>query len=87
MLIVVCVLQPGDKYGLEGRYIVFSRRVAIGNKAATRLIAKGEKIFKYGGSIGSASRDMRADAHIHPHNLPDDAIHTYIVGKYRVYNR
>ncbi len=40
-----------------------------GHKYAVRDIAKGEKIIKYGFPIGIAKKDIKAEEHIHTHNL------------------
>lgn len=40
-----------------------------GHKYAVRDIAKGEKIIKYGFPIGIAKENIKAEEHIHTHNL------------------
>lgn len=40
-----------------------------GHKYAVRDIAKGEAVMKYGFPIGIAKEDIRAEAHVHTHNL------------------
>lgn len=40
-----------------------------GHKYALSDIKKGEKIIKYGFPIGTAKSDIRADEHVHTHNL------------------
>ena len=40
-----------------------------GHKYAVKDIAKGEKIIKYGFPIGIAKENIKADEHIHTHNL------------------
>lgn len=40
-----------------------------GHKYAVQDIVKGEKIIKYGFPIGIAKEDIKADEHIHTHNL------------------
>jgi hypothetical protein len=87
VLIVVGAVRPGDRDVVDGREIVFSQPVAIGHKVAARLIAKGEKIFKCGVHIGSATQDIPAGAHIHLHNLQSDYIETYTLDKDRVYDK
>ena len=46
VLIVVNSVEPGDKDVSEGYEIVFTQRIAIGHKVASRLIQRGEKIYK-----------------------------------------
>lgn len=43
--------------------------IQIYHKFATRDIAKGEPVVKYGEHIGIASEDIKADAHVHTHNV------------------
>jgi altronate hydrolase/galactarate dehydratase len=43
--------------------------VPRGHKLATRSIAKGETVLRYGQSIGQATEDIPAGGHIHSHNL------------------
>ena len=40
-----------------------------GHKFALTDIRAGEAVFKYGAPIGIATRDIRAGAHVHLHNL------------------
>ena len=40
-----------------------------GHKYAVKDIAKGEHVIKYGFSIGIAKEDIKAEAHVHTHNL------------------
>ena len=60
VLIVVKSVQPGDKDVSEGYEIVFTQRIAIGHKVASRLIERGEKIYKCGVPIGSANSFTRS---------------------------
>ena len=43
--------------------------VPFGHKLATRFIAAGEPVLKYGQAIGAATRDIPAGAHVHVQNL------------------
>ncbi|HEX9230817.1 MAG TPA: UxaA family hydrolase, partial [Jatrophihabitantaceae bacterium] len=43
--------------------------VRRGHKVATRDVAAGEPVRKYGQVIGFATRDIAAGAHVHVHNL------------------
>lgn len=43
--------------------------VPYGHKIALKDIAQGEAIVKYGQSIGTASREIRAGDYVHIHNL------------------
>ena len=43
--------------------------IPSGHKMATKWIATGEAVLKYGQVIGVASADINADSHVHSHNL------------------
>ena len=43
--------------------------ITIYHKLATRDIAKGEPVVKYGEHIGVASCDIKAGEHVHVHNV------------------
>lgn len=54
--------------------VVLSDEVMVGHKVARRVISKGEKILKYGVSIGEATRDIAFGEHVHIHNMKSDYI-------------
>ncbi len=43
--------------------------IGMGHKIAVSPIAKGERVFKYGQTIGFATADIRAGDFVHTHNL------------------
>lgn len=49
--------------------ITTHERIPAGHKVALSDIAKGEKVIKYGHSIGYAICDIKAGSHVHIHNL------------------
>jgi altronate dehydratase small subunit len=46
-----------------------TERIRFGHKFAIRDIKKGDRIVKYGESIGIATQDIRSGQHVHVHNL------------------
>jgi predicted RecA/RadA family phage recombinase len=46
--------------------------VPFGHKIAIAQIKSGEKILKYGHSIGSATQDIKQGDWVHVHNVKDD---------------
>jgi hypothetical protein len=48
---------------------------------AARRISMGEKVYKCGVPIGSATQEIPRGAHIHLHNLKSDYISTYTLDK------
>ncbi len=59
-------LHTGDEV-VEG--LVASTAVPRGHKVALVAIATGERVSKYGQTIGYAGEDIAAGAHVHSHNL------------------
>ena len=58
-------------YVCEGREVSLPalEDITIYHKLATRDIAKGEPVVKYGEHIGIASSDIKAGEHVHVHNV------------------
>ena len=56
-------------------------RLPLGHKVATRAIAAGEKVVKYGAPIGSAMRAIAQGEHVHTHNLRSDYLPTFARGE------
>jgi len=83
VLIVVNSVQPGDKDVSEGYEIVFTQRIAIGHKVASRLIQRGEKIYKCGVPIGSVNQHITAGAHILFYHPKRQYLETYTLDKER----
>ena len=48
--------------------------IPFGHKIAIEDIKKGDKIVKYGESIGSATQDIKKGDWVHTHNVKDDYI-------------
>jgi len=70
---VVEALQKGDEVETNGSVtdvtVTVNADIPYGHKIALRDIAKGETIFKYGLSIGSAVQNVKAGDHVHIHNV------------------
>ncbi len=73
---VAVAIEPiakGDNavYVYEGREVSLPalEDITIYHKLATRDIAKGEPVVKYGEHIGIASSDIKAGEHVHVHNV------------------
>ena len=73
---VAVAIEPiakGDNavYVCEGREVSLPalEDITIYHKLATRDIAKGEPVVKYGEHIGVASSDIKAGEHVHVHNM------------------
>ena len=73
---VAVAIEPiaaGDTvtYLLQGKPVSLTAAedITIYHKLATRDIAKGEPVVKYGEHIGIASCDIKAGEHVHVHNV------------------
>lgn len=74
--VFVCCKQllSGESTNVEGNDAVMTDDITVGHKIARKPIMKGEKIIKYGVSIGSAIADIAFGEHIHMHNMKSDYI-------------
>ncbi len=70
-------VTAGSPYRVEGLEYAFEQDLNLGHKVAMRAISAGEKIIKYGVSIGSATRAIQAGEHVHLHNMQSDYLPTY----------
>lgn len=55
------------------------KSVTLGHKVAARDIAAGEKVMKYGVSIGSATAAIAKGAHVHVHNMRSNYTPTHML--------
>ncbi len=62
------VLAPGQILADAGGVTV-REPIPRGHKVALRAIAAGAPVVKYGSSIGTATAEIPAGAHVHTHNL------------------
>lgn len=61
------MLGPGDELELHDA-------IGRGHKVALADLSPGDKVIKYGVSIGSATQPIARGAHVHTHNLTSDYI-------------
>src|SRR4051812_9357450 len=66
-VIVAAVSLPTGTV-LEEEGVTVSRAVPMGHKIATRPIATGEAVLKFGQIIGYATQDISPGTHVHVHN-------------------
>ena len=69
-------IRMGDLIAFEGGEVVARSDVDLGHKISIGTLKVGEKVYKYGASIGSATVAIEPGDHIHTQNLTSD----YIVG-------
>lgn len=76
---VAASIHAGERLLFDGEVVEVRAAVSIGHKLARRDIRGGEKVFKYGAVIGSATRSIMRGEHVHLHNLASDYIATYVL--------
>ena len=77
-------LAAGTRLRTATGEIVLGGDVPRGHKVAMRDLAAGSAVHKYGQSIGRATADIAAGAHVHVHNLGmDDTARAYEFGTAR----
>jgi altronate dehydratase len=57
--------------------VTLRQDVPVGHKVALRAIEPGDKVIKWGVSIGSATRRIEPGEHVHTHNLKSDYLPTF----------
>ena len=65
-------LAAGTRLRTAERLVVLLAEVPRGHKLAVRDLPAGSTVHKYGQSIGRATADIAAGAHVHTHNLGMD---------------
>ncbi|MCP3675428.1 MAG: UxaA family hydrolase [Gammaproteobacteria bacterium] len=67
-------MKAADTVNIEGHNYVLQSDINVGHKLARIDIAEGEKIIKYGVSIGSATTAIVTGEHVHLNNIKSDYI-------------
>lgn len=70
-------IRAGETLQLNEQAITTSVAIPLGFKVAARSLTAGEKILKYGASIGSATQAIKAGEIVHLHNMQSDYLPTY----------
>jgi hypothetical protein len=78
-------VEAGTTIDVDGHRLRVAGPLGLGHKLALRSIAAGDKILKYGVSIGSATRDIAAGEHVHVHNMKSDYLPTYTLDDGRLF--
>ncbi len=74
--VVVCcrAVRAGERLGIEGTELVVEQDVDLGHKLAVVPLDAGNKVLKYGMSIGSMTSSIAAGGWVHMHNMKSDYI-------------
>ncbi len=79
-------LRPGATLRVGERVETFADGLGLGHKIALGPIRAHEPVYKYGVSIGLATRDIVAGEHVHLHNMRSDYLATYTLEEGRKYD-
>ena len=77
VLVATATIDAGEDIMVNGRRVRAAVKLPLGHKVATREIAAGEKITKYGVPNGSATLPISIGEHVHTHNIKSDYLPTY----------
>lgn len=73
-------IDAGETIQIGGQAVAVPTTAPTGHKIAVRAIAVGERIFKYGAPIGSATQPIAPGDYVHTHNLKSDYLPTFARG-------
>jgi len=69
--------KAGELVMIDEKYCEMTAPISVGHKIARKPIKKGQKIIKYGVSIGSAITNIAIGEHVHIHNMKSDYISSH----------
>ncbi|MBI5670111.1 MAG: UxaA family hydrolase [Chloroflexi bacterium] len=76
-------IKKGDAVYTTGRVsnlrLTATADIPHGHKMALRLIRQGERIIKYGLTIGTARTDIQPGDHVHRHNVDTSREHSGLI--------
>lgn len=72
-----CAIGAGETVRIGGQAVTLAQAVTLGHKLACATMRPGEKVLKYGVSIGSATAAIAIGDHVHLHNMKSDYTPTY----------
>jgi hypothetical protein len=75
IVVLVRHVDDGDAFpGTSGELWTMSEHLDAGNKLAAQPISPGDRVFKVGVPIGTATLPIEPGTHVHSHNLRSDYI-------------
>ena len=69
-------LKQGERIMLDGVELTVHCPIRLGHKIALADMDSGQKVYRCGMAIGSATRPVLVGEHVHLHNLKSDYIAT-----------
>ncbi len=77
IFVLRAAIEAGETIVVGGQQIQIPNRIGLGHKIARKAIGSGDKVLKYGASIGSATCEISPGDHVHLQNLQSDYTPTY----------
>jgi len=74
-------LEADDCVTIGGESVTVCGRFALGHKLASRPIAEGEVITKYGFPIGVTTEEIPLGGHVRVHNMRSNYTPTHVVAE------
>ena len=81
MLVAREAIAAGEHVVIGGVDLPLSKAIMRGHKVARLPIAPGDKVYKYGAPIGSATQPITPGEHVHVHNVKSDYTLTHLIDK------
>ena len=75
--VVRCAIDAGTSLKISGQSVTLAQAVTLGHKLARSAMKTGDKVLKYGVSIGSVTAPIAIGEHVHLHNIQSDYTPTY----------
>ena len=83
--VLIRAVAAGEVLVIDGAKFTMEQPLSLGHKIAACDIIGGQRILKYGVSIGLASQSIRCGEHVHLHNLKSEYTNTFTLEKERRY--
>lgn len=76
--VVTSAVRPGLSLRIADGDLIAKDAIPFGHKIALSSIAKGERVMKFGVSIGRAKVTIEVGEHVHVHNIESDYINNAV---------
>lgn len=80
VLVLGASVTRGERLAIDGAPVVAPMDLPAGHKLARVRLEAGDKVFKYGASIGSMVTSAERGDHVHIHNMKSDYIPSHTRG-------
>ncbi|HEY2783316.1 MAG TPA: UxaA family hydrolase [Steroidobacteraceae bacterium] len=77
VVVALVNLKQGDVVCIDGHEVSMRAGAPLGFKIARNGLAAGDKVFKYGAAIGSATAAIARGDVVHLHNMKSDYLPTH----------